>query len=157
MHVCIADITTLHCLPELQLEPYVYPKPQQRGQDGLPRLLCHDDLYCFWAFCHLNVPVSQLHLDLGVSISDNCTTVHRQPLHSVYLKLKRCNLQCGRCQWRRSWMVHVQCRLHEQQKHSWSGTSSCCWPNQDLSYIQCAHKYACAETHVVHWLYIVSY
>lgn len=34
---------------------------------SLLRLLCHDDLYCFCAFSHLNLSVSQLQLDLGVS------------------------------------------------------------------------------------------
>ena len=45
----------------------------------------------------------------------------------------------GHCQWQRSWMVHVQCGLHEQHSHSWSGTSSwqpawgAGWPDQVLS------------------------
>ncbi len=86
MQLCIADFTTLHCVPELQQEPHVYPEPQTHAQHSLPRLLCHDDLYCFCAFCHLNVSISQLHLDLGVSIFKK---VHNRAKTALTISLPR--------------------------------------------------------------------
>ena len=142
MQLCIANITTLHCVPELQLKPYVYPERQNHGQHSLPRSLCHDILYRFCAFCHLNVSISQVHLDLGVSISEklhNCA----QPAHYNQSTSSSGDATCSdsHCPWQRSWMVHEQCQLHEQHSHSRSGTDSwqpawgAGWPNQDLSKI----------------------
>lgn len=134
--ICIADITTLHCMPELK----PYPEPQNHAQHSLLRSLCHDDLYCFCVFCHLNISISQLHFDLGVSRSTS-EKLHNCVQTALTISLPRAQAMQHYCQRQRSWMVHVQCRLHEQHSHSWSGTGSWqpAWgaggPDQVLSWL----------------------
>ena len=126
MQLCVADITTLQCVPELA-SMELYPEPQTLAQHSLPCLLMmtctasvHSAISTFLSRSSTLTLVS-----IYPKIAQLCTD---SPYHQSTSGDATCS--DSHCQWQRSWMVHVQCRLHEQHKHSWSGTCSCRWPNQ---------------------------